>query len=133
MFTVADIVSLRILYLATVIGVGGAGAVVLFAPRLADRRLFFGAVTIDAYTRIIGAFWLGLGIVAALGLVHPRALTAVLLVQMVYKAIWLGAGAAPALISGKRDTGLLLLTVLYILWALAILLLFPFAAVFGAA
>ena len=129
--TVADIVSLRILYLATVIGVGGAGLVVLFAPKLADQRLFFGAVTIDAYTRIIGAFWLGLGAIAAVGLVYPREMTAVLLVQMVYKAIWLAAGAGPALISGKRDTGLLLLTVLYILWALGILLLFPFAGVFA--
>ncbi|XBQ15244.1 MAG: hypothetical protein ABL308_09770 [Oceanicaulis sp.] len=132
MFTVADIVSLRILYLAAVIGAGGAGAVTLFAPKLADQRLFFGAMKIDAYTRMIGAFWLGLGVVAAIGLVHPREMTAVLLVQMIYKAIWLAAGAAPALISGKRDTGLLLLTVLYIVWALGILLLFPFAAVFGA-
>ncbi|MFP4519494.1 MAG: hypothetical protein ACLFQ5_08560 [Oceanicaulis sp.] len=131
--TVADIVVLRILYLATVIGVGGAGAVVLFAPKVADQRLFYGAVRIDAYTRIIGAVWLGLGVIAAVGLLHPREMTAVLLVQLVYKAIWLAAGAAPALISGKRDTGLLLLTVLYIVWALGILLLFPFAAVFGGA
>ncbi|MEQ8405611.1 MAG: hypothetical protein RKE49_10970 [Oceanicaulis sp.] len=130
--TVADIVALRGLYLAAVIGAGGAGLVTLFAPRLADQRLFYGGLKIDAYTRMIGAFWLGLGVIAAIGLLHPREMAAILLVQMAYKAIWVGAAALPAILSGRRETGLLLLTVIFIVWALAILLLFPFAGVFGA-
>lgn len=130
--TVADIVVLRLLYLAAVIGAGGAGLVTLFAPKLADQRLFYGGLKIDAYTRLIGAFWLGLGVIAAIGLLHPREMAAVLLVQLAYKTIWIGVGALPAILSGRRDTGLLLLSVVFIVWALLILFLFPFAGVFGA-
>ncbi|MGJ3231546.1 MAG: hypothetical protein ACFE0P_07090 [Oceanicaulis sp.] len=131
MLTLADAISLRVLYTAALIAAGGAGAVTLVAPKLAAEKLFYGAVEVGVYMRILGAVWLGLGVIAGIGLVHPLEMAGILLVQLVYKTAWVVLAALPAIISGKRDTALLLLTIVFSIWALAILFLFPFAVVFA--
>lgn len=131
MLTIADAIALRVLYTAALIGAGGAGAVTLFTPKLAAERLFYGAVEVGVYLRILGATWLALGIAGAIGLVHPVEMAGILLVQLFYKAAWVILVALPAIVAGKRETALLLLTILFSIWALAIVFLFPFATVFA--
>jgi hypothetical protein len=131
MLTLADTIALRALYLAAVLAAGGAGLIMVFTPALAARKLFYDAVKVDVYLRLLGAFQLSLGALAVIGLVWPAQIAAILLVQLGAMVIWVVAGAVPAILTGKRETALLFMTIAFTVWSLAIGFLFPFAAVFG--
>lgn len=131
MLTLADAIALRGLYLAAVLGMGGAGLLTMFTPKLAARRIFYDAVEVNVYLRLLGAFQLGLGLMALIGLARPVAMASILLVQLSAMALWIAAGAVPAILTGKRETALLFMTIIFTVWSLAILFLFPFTAVFG--
>jgi hypothetical protein len=131
MLTLADTIALRALYLAAVLAAGGAGLIMVFTPKFAARKLFYDAVQVDVYLRLLGAFQLSLGVLAIAGLIWPAQMAAILLVQLGAMVIWVVAGAVPAIITGKRETALLFMTIAFTVWSLAIGVLFPFAAVFG--
>ena len=116
---------LRALHAAAVLGAGGVGLLTLLAPRLAGQAVFAGSATVDPYLRILGALWLALGLVAALGLVQPVRFAPVLLVQLVYKSAWLAVVAYPALLAGGREPGLVILAALFTVWVAALLALLP--------
>jgi hypothetical protein len=131
MLTLADSVALRALYLAAVLGMGGAGLLTMFTPNLAARRIYYDAVEVNVYLRLLGAFQLSLGLMAVVGLARPVAMASILLVQLAAMALWVAAGAVPAILTGKRDTALLFMTILFTVWSLGLVFLFPFTAVFG--
>lgn len=118
--------TLRIMYGAAILGAGVVGALTLIAPSFAARYVFLGATNIDVYMRILGAIWLALGGVAILGMIAPTAFIPLLLIQLVYKSVWLLVSAYPALFAGSREAGLVLLTTLFTVWVAALLLLVPF-------
>lgn len=124
--------NLRILYAVAVVGAGAVGALTLFAPALAGRYVFASETVVGPYLRILGALWLSLGFVAALGLVRPAQFVPLLLIQLVYKSAWLAAAAYPALLKGDRSPGLLFLTILFTLWVAALAALVPFRGFFAA-
>ena len=88
-------------------------------------------MTVDVYLRLLGAFQLSLGLLAIIGLIWPPQMAAILLIQLGAMVIWVVAGAVPAILTGKRETALLFMTIAFTVWSLAIGFLFPFAAVFG--
>ena len=117
---------LRIMYGAAIVGAGVVGFITLVAPGLASRYVFAGGIHVDVYFKILGAVWMALGGVAILGVIYPQNFVPILMVQLVYKAVWLAVAAYPALIGGNRDDGLIFLTVLFTVWVIALLILVPF-------
>lgn len=129
--TLADAIALRGLYLAAAVAAGGTGLLILFTPNLAARKIFYDAVEVNVYLRLLGAFQLALGLMSIYGLVRPVAMAAILLLQLAAMVLWIAAGAVPAIIAGKRETAVLFMTIIFTVWSLAIVFLFPFAVVFG--
>ena len=95
------LVALRFVYAANVLVAGAAGAVTLFGPPDAVRAFFGGAAEASPGLRVLGAFWLTVAALSAVGLVRPRPVVAVLVVQLGYKGVWLLAVAAPAVAAGR--------------------------------
>ena len=126
------VVTLRVMYFVAIVGAGGVGAAVLFAPKTAARYVFSDAIKIDAYIKILGALWLAIGVLAVAGMFAPLAFIPVLLIQLVYKSAWLGFAAFPAIASGHREPGLLVLAGLFSLWVMALLALVPFQLTWSA-
>lgn len=124
--------ALRVMYSAAILGAGVVGVVTLLAPSLASRYVFAGATTVDLYLRILGALWLSLGAVSILGLISPARFIPVLLIQLIYKSLWLAFAAYPALLAGNREYGLIFLSGLFSVWVLALLLMIPFNLIFPA-
>lgn len=122
----APLIGLRIMYGAAVIGAGAVGAMTLFAPVAAERYIFADATEVDIFLRVLGAVWLATGVVAIGGLADPLRYLPVLLIQLLYKTAWLVLAAFPALASGSSSRGLVFLTVLFIVWVLALILVIPF-------
>ncbi len=124
----SSLVGLRIMYGAAVVGAGIVGAMTLIAPATAGRYIFANATEVDVFLRILGALWLAIGLVAVAGFADPVRYLPVLLIQLLYKSAWLAFAAYPALASGRSSGGLIVLTVLFTMWVLALMVLIPFPA-----
>ncbi len=122
---------MRVMYAVAILGAGAVGLTTLFAPRLASQYIFAGGTEVDVYLRILGALWLALGLASTLGLSQPLKFSVILLIQLFYKTAWLAAAALPALASGNREVGLIFLTILFIVWVIALLFALPFRYLFG--
>lgn len=89
------------MYAANIIGAGVPGLLMTVAPTWAIGSMF--TAPRDRVTfGMLGAIWLAIGIVSAFGLRFPLQFTAVFVVQIVYKAIWLIAVALPLLAGGDQ-------------------------------
>lgn len=126
-----SILGLRVMLGIAVLGAGAVGATTLLLPHMAGRFIFFGATTVDPYLRILGALWLSLGLVAGLGILQPINFIPVLLIQLIYKSVWLVVVAYPAIIKGNRETGLLFLCGLFTIWVAALCFVIPFSRLFA--
>lgn len=122
---------LQIMYAAAVLGAGVVGVVTLFLPEQAARHVFAGEASVDPYMRILGALWLALGLVGVLGLIQPEAFVPLLLIQLIYKTVWLGVVGLPEVLRGNRGAGLLVFTGLFAAWVAALLILVPFRESLG--
>lgn len=119
-------IGIQIMYGAAVIGAGAVGATTLFVPGIARRYIFAGEVEPDPFHRILGALWLALGLVAALGLFDPATFLPVLLIQLIYKFVWVLIVGYPAIASGNRTPGIIFFTALFTIWVIALISIIPF-------
>ena len=118
------------MYLMAVVGAGAVGLTTLAAPRLASQYVFLDATQVDNYLRILAALWLALGVSSVLGLFQPLKFSVVLLIQLIYKTVWLTVVAIPAIVSGNRESGLLFLAILFAFWVFGLLFAVPFQYLF---
>ena len=95
-------VLLRVVFAANILVAGVVGVLTLFAPAAASAAVFAGSDTIGPAARVTGAFWTAIAVISVLGLVYPLALSPVLLIQLVYKGLWLLVVALPLLLSEQR-------------------------------
>lgn len=90
---------IRFVYAYTIAGAGGAGLMMILAPNLLPS--LFGMPDQDPFIfGVAGSVWLAFGILSVLGLQSPVRFLPVLLMQLVYKAIWLAGVVLPLLFRG---------------------------------
>jgi hypothetical protein len=114
---------LRTLFLLDVFGAGVPGVLLLVSPRIAGEWLFGTPIARDDISNLLGSVWLGLGIAALGGVFRPLTFSPLLLMQMIYKSIWLCAVAVPALWSSRGGSPLL--TVVFAGWVVVVGLALP--------
>lgn len=117
---------LRVMYGAAIFGAGTVGVMTLTSEALARQYVFGESAQIDAYLKVLGAIWAALGALAVAGLLYPSAFVPILLLQLVYKSIWLICVAIPAFLNGNREPAFLFLTILFLIWVVALLAVVPF-------
>jgi hypothetical protein len=118
--------ALQFMYLAAILGSGIAGAVVLFAPAVAMRYVFLSEVADDHVTRVLGAAWLGLGLISLVGIEDPIRYSPVLALQMVAMAAWLLFDGAPGFLAGRSDRAHKIYSAVFAVWVAALILTLPF-------
>lgn len=91
------------LYLFNILAAGVPGGLVFFAPRLADKYLFSSPQG-PAAASILGSVWLAAAGLSALGLFFPARFAGLFALQLVYKLLWLVAGAPRLARSGHLGT-----------------------------
>lgn len=92
---------LRIIYAANVFVAGAIGVSALFTPMRAVQTVFEGAVAPSEGLRVTGALWLAIAILSAVGLLAPKPMQPVLVLQIVYKGSWLLVAGLPAMLDGR--------------------------------
>ena len=117
---------LKIQYALTAIMTIFSGLIILIAPEILAANqdpLLFGA---------LGCIWLTFGILSILGLKEPLKFVPVLVFQLIYKVIWLGAVVIPVAIQGNLEINLLNIGLIFIFAFLIVgdILVIPFKEFF---
>jgi hypothetical protein len=111
---------MRALYLLIAVALGAD-----VWPRLLGAGESLGTLDGVAYS-----FWAALSLLAVLGLRYPLKMLPLLLIQLVYKSIWLLAVAWPARWAGTTDEGLGSMTEVFVVGVLLDLLVIPWPYVY---
>jgi hypothetical protein len=88
---------LKIIYIANIIVAGWISISSLFFPKIAASTVFSNAYHPTEVMRLVGCLWLGIAVLSLLGLWRPITFSPVLLLQLIYKGMWLICVAIPAI------------------------------------
>ena len=92
----------QLAYILNIIILVPVGLVMLLGGAEGQRRLFQGKYPESAGIRtILGSLWTALLIDSAVGLFHPVSMSPLLLIQVIYKALWWLVFVVPRLASGR--------------------------------
>lgn len=123
--------ALRFLYLYTIVGAGLVGLWILAAPTSFAGA--FGLPDADPYfLGIVGALYAAFAIVAAVGLRRPITFAPVFVLQLAYKALWLGAVFAPRLDAGAAPTYAWVLAGVFASYVVLDVIAIPYRTLFSA-
>jgi CHASE2 domain-containing sensor protein len=114
---------LRLAYGANLVGAGVPGAVLLAVPQT-GTELLFGVPADPFVATVLGSVWLAVGATSVLGLRDPRRYAGLLVLQVVYKTLWIVAGAARLLATGTAPPATVpfaaFFAVIVVAWVLAL-------------
>lgn len=121
---------LKFMYLYTVIGAGGFGLGTILMPDLVSS--LFQMPAQDPVTfGITGGVYLAFGILSVLGLKSPLKFSPILLLQLLYKVIWLFGVILPLLLKGQLPSHGFLIAGIFLTYIIGDLICIPFKHVFS--
>jgi hypothetical protein len=121
---------LKFVYLYTILGAGGFGVAMIFAPSLVVS--LFNMPEQDPYIYgIAGSIWTAFGILSVFGLRSPIKFLPVLMMQLCYKSIWLAGVVLPVMLGGYRPVYGYLFTAIMASYVILDLIAIPFGYFLG--
>lgn len=121
---------MQIVFAANVLVAGIVGFLGLFYPELAARTVFQSPNAPGVGTSVTGAFWLAIALLSLPGVFFPLQLSAILLVQLLYKGLWLAVIAVPALLNGSGAQLPVGMAVFFAVWVVVIPVVYPWGLLF---
>lgn len=121
---------LRFMYVYTIIGAGGGGLAILFAPGFV-REISGRAAQSSLLLGLAGSVYLAFGIVSIFALRSPLKFAPVLVLQLFYKVIWLVGVFLPQLIRGDTPTYVIIAAIVFLTYIIGDLIAIPFGVVFA--
>ncbi len=121
---------LRGMYIYTIVGAGGFGLGMLFAPRLIS--LIFGIPFEEPIVYgIAGSTFLAFAIVSIFGLLSPLKFVPVLFLQLCYKSAWFLFIVIPLIFTGQFPLYALLPAILFATYIIGDIIAIPFKVLFA--
>ena len=121
---------LRFMYIYTIVGAGGFGLGIIFAPRVVGSMLSFPSQ--DQVTfGITGGVYVAFAALSVLGLRSPLKFAPVLLLQLLYKSVWLLGVILPLLLTGRLLFHGAILAAIFATYIIGDLIAIPFRRVFA--
>jgi len=121
---------LKFMYVYTIIGGGGAGIAVIAAPEFVKKVTDWPG-TSWLLLGLAGSVFLAFGITSVFALRSPVKFAPVLLLQLIYKAIWLLCVLLPQLIRGYAPQYLVITSVVFLTYVIGDLIAIPFGRLFA--
>jgi len=121
---------LQAMYIYTIVGAGGFGLGMVFAPELV-KSLLGWPVEEPLVFGMVGSVYLAFAVLSVLGLRAPLKFAPVLLLQLCYKSVWFVAVIIPVLMSGQVPIYAILLSVIFVSYIIGDLIAIPFTAIFS--
>ena len=89
---------IRVIFVFNILVTGVVGSVALFATSKAPQIVFSEAYVSNDSMKIIGAFWIAIGVCSTIGLWNPQEFSPILIIQIIYKGLFLIVEVLPKLI-----------------------------------
>ncbi len=121
---------LKAMYLYTVVGAGGFGLAMLVFPRAVQSAFRFPPQDLAVF-KLFGSVLVAAGLIAIPALRSPLKFVPLLLLQLVYKPVWIAAAAVPVFFKGQFPLYLVVITVIFITYIIGDLVAIPFAYLFS--
>jgi hypothetical protein len=121
---------LRAMYIYTIITAGGFGLAMLAFPGLL-HSLFGFPVDDPTALKLYGSIILGAGLVAIPALRFPLKFAALLVLQLVYKPIWIFVGALPLFLKGQFPLYVVMIAIIFLGYIVGDLIAIPWAYLFS--
>ena len=118
--------SLKILYVYTIVGAGLMGAGMVLAPASFAAALAMPAQDPLVFG-VVGAFYVAMGVAAALGFRSPITFAPIFLVQLGYKSVWLALVFLPHLARGSMPRYGWLLAAVFVSYVVLDCIAIPFS------
>jgi hypothetical protein len=116
---------LRLMYSVTIIIAGCSGIAILIIPDA--TKWMFGAACPHFISGIIGSVYLAFALLSVLGLRSPLKFAPVILMQMIYKTVWLFGVVVPLYVNGEITADMIPVIVIFTLVIIGDLIAIPFA------
>jgi hypothetical protein len=120
---------LRAMYIYTLTGAGGFGLGMLAAPAAVQSLLGFPAQD-PAMFKVYGCVLLASGVLAVPALVFPLKFLAVLLLQLIYKPLWIALAAVPLFLKGRFPMYIVTMTAVFLVYIVGDLIAIPWGYLF---
>lgn len=117
------------MYWYTALGAGSCGLAIIFFPGLTQdiiRALMPFPGQDPFFFGYMGSALLAFGILGALGISRPMKFVPVLMLQLVYKTIWICAVIIPNAIRGEHPLYAMLFAVIFVTYVIGDLVAIPF-------
>lgn len=121
---------LKAMYLYTLFGAGGFGLAMLAFPRTVQTLLRFPAQD-PVMFKIYGAVLFSAGLMAIPALRVPLKFIPLLLLQLIYKPIWLAVSAIPLFLKGQFPLYVVVISVVFLIYIIGDLIAIPFSYLFS--
>lgn len=121
---------LRAMYFYTLVMSGGFGLGIILLPGTIQSVFRFPPQD-PVMLGLCGSLFLALGLVSILGLRSPLKFVPVLLLELVYKPIWLVAVALPLFLKGEFPFYVVFNSVIFLTFIVGDLIAIPFAYLFS--
>jgi hypothetical protein len=121
---------LKAMYIYTVVGAGGFGLAMLVSPSAVQTALRFPAQD-PAVFKLYGCVLLAAGLIAIPALRFPLKFVPLLLLQLIYKPIWIILVALPLFLKGQFPLYVVALTVIFSIYIIGDLIAIPFPYLFS--
>ncbi len=120
---------LRLMYILTIIIAGGGGVGLLVQPHL--MPWMFGVACPQIIAGLVGSIFVAFAFLSVLGLRNPVKCAPILLLQMIYKAVWLFGVILPLLLAGKITADMIVVIVVFSAVIIGDLIAIPFSDIFA--
>ena len=121
---------LKAMYAYTLFGAGGFGVMALFFPSAA-RTLFRLPEGDPAVLGLYGSFSLAAALLSILALRSPLKFVPLLLIQLVYKPVWLIVFAVPLFLKGQFPVYVVIVSAVFLTYIVGNLIAIPFPYLFS--
>lgn len=121
---------LKAMYIYTIATAGGFGLAMLAFPALL-RSLFGFPIQEPTTLKLYGSIILGAGLVAIPALRFPLKFVPILLLQVVYKPIWIVVGALPFFVKGEFPLDIVMITIVFLGYIVGDLIAIPWGYLFS--
>jgi len=121
---------LRAMYLYTLVVSGGVGLGMVLIPATIQSVLRFPPQD-GVVFGLGGSLFLALGLISILGLRSPLKFVPILLLELVYKPVWLIAVALPLFLKGQFPFYVVFISVTFLTFIIGNLIAIPFSYLFS--
>jgi hypothetical protein len=121
---------LKAMYLYTLIGAGGTGLGMVFFPDLMRSALGMPAQDPVVF-KLYGSVLLASGLAAIPALRSPLKFVPLLLIQLIYKPVWLAVVAVPMFLEGQFPLYVVVFSAIFLTYIIGDLIAIPFSYLFS--